>query len=73
MPNKYVKEQITIYDKMDEEDREVENYLYRAKTEYYKTLTRINSKILSVLDSMDDVEIKDIITNNGVRIPVKRI
>ncbi len=73
MPNKYVKEQITIYDKMDEEDREVENDLYRAKTEYYKTLTRINSKILSVLDSMDDVEIKDIITNNGVRIPVKRI
>ena len=73
MPNKYVKEQITIYDKIDEEDREVENDLYRAKTEYYKTLTRINSKILSVLDSMDDVEIKDIITNNGVRIPVKRI
>lgn len=73
MPNKYVKEQITIYDKMDEEDREVENDLYRAKTEYYKTLTRINSKILSVLDSMDDAEIKDIITNNGVRIPVKRI
>lgn len=73
MPNKYVKEQITIYDKMDEEDREVENDLYRAKTEYYKTLNNINSKILSVLNSMDDVEIKDIITNNGVRIPVKRI
>lgn len=73
MPNKYVKEQITIYDKMDEEDREVENDLYRAKTEYYKTLTNINSKILSVLNSMDDVEIKDIIINNGFKIPVKRI
>lgn len=73
MPNKYTKEQITIYDKMEEEDREVENDLARAKTEYYKTLNKINSKILYALNSMDDIEIKDIIKNSGIRIPVTRL
>lgn len=72
MPNKNVKELITIYDRMEEEDREVENDLMRAQKDYYETLNKINSKVLSVLNSMDDVEIKDIIKNTGIN-PVKRI
>lgn len=72
MPNKNVKELITIYDRMEEEDREVENDLMRAQKDYYETLNKINSKVLSVLNSMDDVEIKDIIKNTGIN-PVKRL
>lgn len=72
MPNKNVKDLITIYDRMEEEDREVENDLMRAQKDYYETLNKINSKVLSVLNSMDDVEIKDIIKNTGIN-PVKRL
>lgn len=58
MANNY-KLQGDIYDYIEEEDRECDNDLKRAKTEYYKTLTSINKRFLDVLNDMDNSEIRN--------------
>lgn len=78
MPNRYVRNLITIDDKIEEEDREVENELMRAQKElaeaqiqYYKSLTEFNFMINRVLSSLDDVELKEIIKSKGINPVVK--
>lgn len=78
MPNKYVRNLITIDDKIEEEDREVENDLMRAQKElaeaqiqYYKSLTEFNFIINRVLTSLDDSELKEIIKSKGINPVVK--
>ena len=78
MPNRYTRNLITIDDKIEEEDREVENDLMRAQKElaeaqikYYKSLTEFNFMINRVLSSLDDVELKEIIKSRGINPVVK--
>ena len=78
MPNRYVRNLITIDDKIEEEDREVENDLMRAQKElteaqiqYYKSLTEFNFMINRVLSSLDDSELKEIIKSRGINPVVK--
>lgn len=78
MPNRYVRNLITIDDKIEEEDREVENELMRAQKElaeaqiqYYRSLTEINFMIKRVLSSLDDDELKEIIKSRGITPVVK--
>lgn len=78
MPNRYVRNLITIDDKIEEEDREVENNLMRAQKElaeaqiqYYKSLTEFNFMINRVLSSLDDSELKEIIKSRGINPVVK--
>ena len=78
MPNRYVRDLITIDDKIEEEDREVENDLMRAQkelaeaqTQYYKSLTEFNLRINSIISSIDDFELKEIIKSKGINPVVK--
>lgn len=78
MPNRYVRNLITIDDKIEEEDREVENNLMKAQKElaeaqiqYYKSLTEFNFMINRVLSSLDDSELKEIIKSRGINPVVK--
>lgn len=78
MPNRYVRNLITIDDKIEEEDREVENELMRAQkelaeaqTQYYKSLTEFNFIINRVIKSLDDSELKEIIKSKGINPVVK--
>lgn len=78
MPNRYVRDLITIDDKIEEEDREVENDLMRAQkelaeaqTQYYKSLTEFNFIINRVISSIDDIELKEIIKSKGINPIVK--
>lgn len=78
MPNRYTRNLITIDDKIEEEDREVENNLMRAQKElaeaqiqYYKSLTEFNFMINRVLSSLDDSELKEIIKSRGINPVVK--
>lgn len=72
MANKYAFNN-TLDDLIEEEDRECTNDLARAKTHYYKTLTDINLIILDALKEMESTDIKKILTNNKLTIPVKGI
>lgn len=67
--NRY-KIQGDLYDLIEEEDRECDNDLKRAKTEYYNTLTSINKRLLAVLNDMDNSEIRNTLLYDKV---VKRI
>ena len=78
MPNRCVRNLITIDDKIEEEDREVENDLMRtqkelaeAQIQYYKSLTEFNFMINRVLSSLDDSELKEIIKSRGINPVVK--
>ena len=78
MPNRYVRNLITIDDKIEEEDREVENELMRAQkelaeaqTQYYKSLTEFNFIINRVISSLDDNELREIIKSRGINPVVK--
>lgn len=78
MPNRYTRNLITIDDKIEEEDREVENDLMRAQKElaeaqiqYYKSLTEFNFMINRVLSSLDDVELREIIKSRGINPVIK--
>lgn len=73
MPNKYKYNEKTIEGLIKEEDRECLNDLLRSQTEYYKTLTTINTTVLKVLNCMTNDEIKTAIMNNSVIIPIKNI
>lgn len=71
MANKY-KYNSTIDDKIQEEDRECQNDLLRAQASYYTTLNNINLIILNSLKSMDSKDIKQLLMNNNLKIPVKK-
>lgn len=78
MPNRYVRNLITIDDKIEEEDREVENNLMRAQKElaeaqiqYYRSLTEFNFIINRAIKSLDDNELKEIIKSRGINPVVK--
>lgn len=72
MPNKYFYDG-TLPDKIEEEDREVLNDLMRSQKDYYDSLFDINCIFLSSLRNMSDEEIKEILKNGGLRIPVSRL
>jgi hypothetical protein len=71
MPNKYYYN-YTLEEKIEEEDREARNDLYRQQTAYYKSCTDINNLILSTLKTLNKEEMKDVITGKLV-CPVTRI
>lgn len=60
-----------LADLMWQEDREVENNLYKAQARYFLTCAEINDILLRSLKSMTDEELKDVLKNN-LRIPVVR-
>lgn len=72
MPNKYYYNG-TMPDKIAEEDREVRNDLMRSQKEYYDILFDINHIVLTTLRNMNDDELKEMIKNGGLRIPVSKI
>lgn len=72
MPNKYYYNG-TMPEKIAEEDREVLNDLMRSQKEYYDILFDINHIILSTLRNMNDDELKEMMKNGGLRIPVSKL
>lgn len=72
MPNKYYYNG-TLPDKIEEEDREVKNDLMRSQKDYYDILFDINHIFLDTLRNMNDEEIKEILKNGGLRIPVSKL
>lgn len=71
MANKY-KYNYTFDELREEEDREVINDYYRAKTSYYRSMTDINDIIYSALNQMNFEEVKEVLTGTLVT-PVARL